>query len=232
MERDDTASEVVRLSWLVNNRLLYLFAVADTRGRDTDSLTRPEENLQYWKLTAEENSCYERPYPFANDQARFLFYRNKETDLHYVPHEEFSCTVTMLSGLPGSGKDTWLSRHRGRQPVVSLDEIRKELKVEPTENQGAVVQLARERCREHLRAGTSFSFNATYTVKETRGRWLNLFADYDARTEIVYVEPPFNLLFKQNKGRCNPVPEYVIRKLAAKCEPPTWTEAHTVILTH
>ncbi|APZ93363.1 AAA family ATPase [Fuerstiella marisgermanici] len=232
LERDDPTHEVVRLSWLVNNRLLYLFALADTRGRDTDSMTRPEENLQYWKLTAEESDCYDQPYPFANDQARFLFYRNTDPNLHYVPHEDFSCTVTMLSGLPGSGKDTWLSRHRDDLPVVSLDEIRNEMKVEPTDNQGEVVQLARERCREHLRAGTSFAFNATNTQKDTRQRWLDLFADYNAAIEIVYVEPQFNLLLKQNKGRSNSVPENVIRKLAAKCEPPTWTEAHTVILTN
>lgn len=232
LERDDPTGEVVRLSWLVNNQLLYLFAVADTRGRDTDSMTRPEENLQYWKLSAEENSCYEQPYPFANDQARFLFYRSTEPNLHYIPHEDFSCTVTMLSGLPGSGKDTWLSRHRGELPVVSLDDIRNEMKVEPTDNQGEVVQLARERCREHLRAGTSFAFNATNTQKDTRQRWLDLFADYNASIEIVYVEPPFHLLLKQNKGRSNPVPENAIRKLAAKCEPPTWAEAHTVILTN
>lgn len=43
LEREEPTHEVVRLSWLVNNRLLYLFALADTRGRDTDSMTRPEE---------------------------------------------------------------------------------------------------------------------------------------------------------------------------------------------
>lgn len=230
LERDDPTNEVVRLSWLVNNRLLYLFAVADTRGRDTDSMTRPEENLQYWKLTAEESGCYNQAYPFANDQARFLFYRSTELNLHYVPHENYSCTVTVLSGLPGSGKDTWLSRHHADLPIVSLDHIRNEMKVEPTGNQGEVVQLARERCREHLRAGISFAFNATNTQRDTRKRWLDLFTDYNARIEIVYIEPSFNVLLKQNGGRSQSVPESVIRKLAAKCEPPTSTEAHSVTL--
>ncbi len=232
LERSDPNYEVVRLSWLVENRLLYLFALADTRGRYTDSMSRPEENLQYWKLTAKENGCYDRPYAFANAQARFTFFRQSEPNLHYVPHEDYACQVTVMSGLPGSGKDTWLLQNRADLPVVPLDDIRGELNVDPTSNQGKVNQLARERCREFLRSKTSFAFNATNTMKETRGRWLDLFADYHARIEIVYVEPTFNLLLKQNKGRSNPVPENVIRKLAAKCEPPTWTEAHAVILTN
>lgn len=229
-ERDEPAHEVVRLSWLVSNRLLYLFALADTRGRDTDSMGRPEENLHYWKLQAEETDCYEQPYPFANDHARFTFFRQREPNLHYVPHEDFACQVTMLCGLPGSGKDTRLSRNHSELPVVSLDDIRGELDVEPTENQGEVVQLARERCREYLRARTSFAFNATNILRQTRGRWIDLFADYNARIEVVYLEPPFDRLIQQNKNRGNPVPEQVVRKLTAKCEPPTWLEGHHLIL--
>jgi putative nucleotidyltransferase with HDIG domain len=231
LEREEPTHEVVRLSWLVSNRLLYLFALADTRGRDTDSMTRPEENLHFWKLMAEDAGCFDQPYPFATDHARFVFFRQSQPNLHYVPHENFSCTVTLMAGLPGSGKDTWLSRNRGDVAVVSLDDIRGELDVEPTDNQGQVAQLARERCRELLRAGTSFAFNATNTMKLTRGRWLDLFADYNARIEIVYLEPPLESVLRQNKSRSSSVPEQVIRKLADKCEPPTWLECHQVVLS-
>ncbi len=231
LERKEPTHEVVRLSWLVNNRLLYLFALADTRGRDTESMTRPEENLHYWKLQAEELECYDQPYPFANEHARFTFFSQHEPNLHYVPYAEFSCQVTVLSGLPGSGKDTWLVRNRGDLPVVSLDDIRSELDVEPTGNQGDVVQLARERCRENLRGRVSFAFNATNVVKQTRDRWLRLFADYNARIELVYCEPPFDRILRQNRSRANPVPEQVIRKLAVKCEPPTWVEGHDLIIS-
>ena len=231
LERDEPTHEVVRLSWLVNNRLLYLFALADTRGRDTDSMNRPEENLHFWKMMAEDTDCFDQPYPFATDHARFTFFRQREPNLHYVPHEGFSCTVTLMAGLPGSGKDTWLGRNRGDLPIVSLDEIRSELQIDPTDDQGKVAQLAKERCRELLRAGTSFAFNATNTMRQTRGRWLDLFADYNARIEIVYLEPPFESLLRQNKARTKAVPEPVIRKLADKCEPPTWLECHALILS-
>lgn len=230
LTKPDPGHEVISMSWLVSNKLLYLFALADTRGRTTESMSRPEKNLHYWKLAAEEHGCFDRPYLFPNDQARFLFYRHKNHDLHYVPHEEYRCTVTVMSGLPGSGKDTWLSKHRSDLPVVSLDDIRTEMDIKPTDTQGHVVQLARERCRELLRAGTSFAFSATNLLPQIRQRWFSLFADYDARISVVYVEPPMAVILDQNRRREQPVPEKVIRELAEKCEPPTWTEAHELVV--
>jgi predicted kinase len=231
LEKPDPSHEVTSLSWLVNNRLLYLFALADTRGRTTDSMSRPEENLHFWELSAEENDCFSKPYSFANDHARFLFYRQANPDRYYVPHEEYRCTVTMMSGLPASGKDTWLARNRNTLPVLSLDDIRSELDVEPTDNQGGVIQHAKERCRELLRSGTSFAFNGTNLLRQTRQRWIDLFADYGARVEIVYLEPPLSTILERNKRRERSVPEQVIRELGAKCEPPTWTEAHHLVLS-
>lgn len=230
LEKRDPVHEVVKLSWLVNNRLLYLFSVADNRGRDTDSRSRPEENLHFWKLLAIESGCYESPYPFATSHARYTFFHQSTPNLHYVPHEDFRCKVTMMSGLPGSGKDTWLAKNRSDLPIVSLDELREELDVEPTENQGQVAQLAQQRCREHLRAGRSFAFNATNIQKQTRERWLRLFADYNARIEIVYLEPPIERILLQNSSRSRQVPERVIQKLAERCEPPTWHECHDLII--
>ncbi len=124
----------------------------------------------------------------------------------------------------------WLEQHEHVRRS-SLQTIRRyRTATEPTGNQGQVAQLARERCRELLRAGTSFAFNATNTMQQTRGRWLDLFADYHARIEIVYLEPPFETLLRQNKARSKAVPEQVIRKLAEKCEPPTWIECHNLVI--
>ncbi|MFM7134645.1 MAG: AAA family ATPase [Planctomycetota bacterium] len=229
-ERADPAHEVVRLSHLVSNRLLHLFAIADLRGRDTDSGTRSEDDLHLWRLVAEEHGCHDRPYAFASDHARFVFCRSDAPSLFYVPHEAHSCTVTMMCGLPGSGKDTWLARNRPGLPTVSLDDLREELDIDPTDEQGAVMQAARERCREFLRARTSFAFNATNVVRRTRRRWIDLFADYGARVELVYLEPPLERILIRNRSRAKRVPEQVMRDLAAKCEPPTLAECHALLL--
>ncbi|MCI0746405.1 MAG: AAA family ATPase [Verrucomicrobia subdivision 3 bacterium] len=230
LEKENPEREVISLSWLVNNRLLYLFAVADTRGRHATEMSRPEENLHLWKLVADEHGCFDQPYAFANDHARFLFYRDQLSSLHYTPHEKYRCNVTLMSGLPGAGKDTWLARYRREMPIVSLDVVREELDVDATDNQGEVIQTAREQCREYLRAGRDFAFNATNTTALTRKRWIDLFADYSARIEIVYVEPPLQTIFGQNAQRQRPVPETVIARLAEKLEPPTLAEAHGLML--
>jgi predicted kinase len=230
LEKPDPAHEVISLSWLVSHRLLHLFALADTRGRRTREMSRPEENIHLWKMVAEENGCFDQRYAFANDQARFLFYREALSSLHYTPREEYRCTVTLMAGLPGSGKDTWLMRHRPGLPVVSLDDVRADLDVDATENQGEVIQAAREICREHLRAGRDFAFNGTNTVRQTRKRWIDLFAGYGARVELVYIEPPLPMILQQNERRAKPVPKQVIQHLLEKLEPPTWAEAHSVRL--
>jgi len=230
LEKAEPGQEVASLSWLVRNRLLYLFALADTRGRTTAETTRPEENLHLFRLAAEEHGCLDAPYPFASDHARFLFHRQERPSLHYAPHEGYRCTVTMLSGLPAAGKDSWLAAYRPGLPVVSLDDLRGELEVGATDDQGGVIQAGRERCREHLRVGMSFAFNATNLLRQTRRRWIDLFADYGARIEVVYVEPPLPVILSRNARRSSPVPERVIHRLAEKCEPPTWTEAHGLVV--
>lgn len=220
--------EVIRLSTILTNRQLHRFAVADTRGRDRNEDSRPEEALHLWRDLAAELGCLDGPYPFANDQARFLFHRDTLSSLHYTPHEAWACTVTLMSGLPGAGKDTWLARHRPDLPVISLDGLREELEVDPEENQGRVAQAAQSRCREWLAAGTSFAFNATNLTASMRARWIDLFAAYGARVEIVYLEPPLDTLRQQNREREAAVPESVMARLLKKLEVPTAAEAHAV----
>ena len=220
--------EVIGLSWWLRNRLLHLFALADARGRKAGETARQEDLLNLWKSTAEEQGCYDRPYPFRNDQARFLFFRGKLSSLHYTPREDYRCTVTFMAGLPGAGKDTWLAQHRPDLPVVSLDEVREDLGIGPEENQGPVAQASREACRQFLRAGRDFAFNATNVTRRMRERWRFLFADYSARLEMVYLEPPMNMILERNKSRQRVVPGSVMQWLMAKTEPPTWTEAHTL----
>jgi predicted kinase len=135
-----------------------------------------------------------------------------------------------MSGLPGAGKDTWLARNRPGLPMVSLDALRDEQEVDATDDQGSVIHAAREACREHLRARRDFAFNATNIVRSTRKRWIDLFADYGARVEVVYIEPPLPVIFDQNKRREKAVPAKVMERLLSKLDPPTWSESHGLTL--
>ena len=118
-----------------------------------------------------------------------------------------------MSGLPGAGKDTWVSENLADWPVVSLDQIREELDVDPTDAQGGVVAHARERAREHLFAGRRFVWNATSLSKQLRSAVLNLLFDYGAKVRIVYVEAPEKALRAQNRARDAVVPDAVIERL-------------------
>jgi len=134
-----------------------------------------------------------------------------------------------MSGLPGSGKDHWVSKNRPDLPMVSLDIIRAELGAPATGNQGRVIQAARERAREYLRAGQDFVWNGTNISRNLRAKPLSLFRDYNARTEIVYIETGPDNLFSQNKSREDVVPQTAMEKLMRKLEPPQDWEAHSVI---
>jgi predicted kinase len=133
-----------------------------------------------------------------------------------------------MSGLPGAGKDRWVAEHCKDLPVVSLDRLRADLDVDPEDEQGTVVQAAREEARGHLRAGRSFVWNATNVSRRVRAICTRLFADYDARIRIVYVEVPIATWRAQNRARKKPVPERVLDELLDKWEVPDRTEAHAV----
>ena len=85
---------------------------------------------------------------------------------------------------------------------------------------------------KHLgeKESSDFIADGTNTMHQTRKRWIDLFADYDARVELVYVEPALPVILEQNARRAKPVPKKVIQHLLQKLEPPTLAETHSVIV--
>src|SRR5262249_41360066 len=134
----------------------------------------------------------------------------------------------MMSGLPGAGKDTWIARHAPDLPVISLDAIRRELKVTPADDQGAVAALAKSRARELLRHQQSLIWNATNITRALRSALIELFAAYHARIHIIYVDAPWDAILRRNQEREAGVPEPVIARMLRKLEVPDLTEAQVV----
>ncbi|MGH1353427.1 MAG: AAA family ATPase [Methyloligellaceae bacterium] len=209
---------------------LYLHAVADYRGRicaePNDTLVQLECVYEYFA----ENDIHDKPWHFGNGLSRYEYFSHSDRNPHYTAYEEQTdFEVVLLSGLPGAGKDHLIEQHYSDYAVVSLDDIRKETGASPTGNQGAVIRLAFERSKEHLRAKRKFVWNATNLSLDMRSKPLQLFKEYGARTKIHYLEVEHDLLFAQNKKRDKAVPEKVIQQMLNKWQVPDPWEADHVI---
>jgi predicted kinase len=218
----------IEVSQTARCNLLAIMAEADIRGRVCPDPQKLLDQVALFKEHAAEAGCLTGPYPFASDHARFLYFRNPDRQPDAPAHEEFRARVVLLSGLPAAGKDYWLEKHLPGWPVVSLDAIRQELGVPPSDPQGEVLNRAREAARDHLRHGRDFVWNATNLSRNVRGDCVRLFHGYDAHLRLVYVETGPERLFAQNRQRRKKVPEKVIERLLDRWEVPDRTEAHQV----
>ncbi|MEI6949009.1 AAA family ATPase [Paraflavisolibacter sp. H34] len=231
LEKPDPVKAVLEASLQVNTKLLALLAEADVRGR----VSADQEELLYkiglFRLLCEEHGCWGQPRAFATPNARFWYFHKEDSYPGYVPFDEFRSRVVLLSGLPGAGKDTYAWHHYRDWPVISLDDIRRELKISPLDKNGTgkVVQLAKERARTYLRAGDNFVWNATNITRSKRQQLMDLFLTYKAFVTLVYVEVPCYRLYVQNSEREAVLPAAAIDRMIERLEVPQPQEAHEVV---
>jgi len=218
----------VRVSLLARNDDLALLATADILGRVCPDADEVLDNIALFRQYTSELGCLERPRAFSSDHARFAWFRTPGRDPDYAAYDDTRFTVTVMSGLPGAGKDHWIAANRPGQPVVSLDDLRLALGVKPADDQGRVVAAAYEQAKTYLRAGTPYTWNATNLSRQLRDRSIGLAAGYGARVEVVSVEAPPELMRRRNRARAHPVPDAVIDRMARRWELPDPTEAHQV----
>ncbi|MBL8179760.1 MAG: AAA family ATPase [Bryobacterales bacterium] len=228
LEREDALRLALRISQSARCSLLALLARADALGRRCADSARLLEKIALFSEFCREQHCLDRPWAFPSELARYEYFRSENRDPHYAPHSAPPCEVTLMSGLPGAGKDTWIASHAPGLPVISLDLLREELAAAPTGAQGDVVQAARERARQMLRAKQSFVWNATNLTRDMRLRLIELFGAYGARVRIVYVEAPSAALFSRLRQRERSVPIAAIDRMMDRWEIPELTEAPLV----
>ena len=209
VERDDAQRVAAEVSLSLRCDLLAIVAEADIRGRICADLGRILDQIELFREICRDEECLTGPRRFASDHTRFVYFRSDARSGRHPDVEAWDDTetqVTVMSGLPGAGKDTWVREHLGELPVVSLDALRTELEIDPTDAQGEVVQASRERAKELLRRHEPFVWNATNLSRQRRGPIVDLLADYKARVRIVYLEASAPVLFAQNRGRQAAVP--------------------------
>jgi predicted kinase len=232
LERPDLERIVLRTGLAASNADLAQLATADILGRHCADADQVLENIALFVEYCVELGVLDQPWEFASAHARFIYFRTPGRDPRYAAYDDTRATVTVLSGLPGVGKDTWLASSLAAaiadQPVVSLDALRAELGVGPAGDQRPVAAAAYERARQHLQAKQSFVWNATNVSRQQRDLCVALAAGYHARVEIVALEAPPGVIRTRNRARPAPVPEAVLDRLIGRWETPDLTEAHTV----
>jgi predicted kinase len=228
LEKPDPQRAVLAASMSARLEDVAALAEADVRGRVCADQQELLDRVALFRAACAELGCLDRPYAFASDHSRFVYFRDPTKSPTYAAFDDTVCEVTLMAGLPSAGKDSWIARHAPDLPVISLDVIRRELRVSPRGDQGAVAARARERARELLRRQQSFVWNATNTTRAGRAALIDLFAAYHTRIRIVYVDVPWNVLLRRNQQREHSVPEAVIERMLRQLEVPDLTEAHRV----
>lgn len=228
----EVRATVLKASLKLRCDYLTILAQADNRGRTTPESKEPFiSNIGYFEEVAKDQGCFDRPYPFPSDHSKFLYFQSGGSrDPTYLAHDDTEFEMILMAGFPGSGKDTWIKNNASTLPVVSLDEIRKALKVPSGVNQSPVIIKAKERFKELLRKKQSFVFNATNLNADLRLPWISLAAQYNARIRVVYLEVPLQELLRRNKTRDETarMPEAVIFKMMDKWSMPHPSEAQVV----
>jgi predicted kinase len=207
---------------------LAIMAETDVRGRICPDPDKLLTQIARFRELAASAGCLDSPHQFPSDHSRFLYFREPAREPDAPADENFQCEVVLLSGLPAAGKDFWLERSLPDWPVVSVDRIRQELGVPPSDPQGLVLNQAREIAREHLRLRQNFVWNAPNLTRHVRTECIRLFHSFQARVRLVYLEAPPERLFAQNRQRRHRVPDKVIERLLERWEVPDRTEAHQV----
>ena len=209
-------------------RLLYLLSKADVQGRIVREPGQLQDNVELFADYVKELKIWDNPYTFANSYTRCEYFHREGLWQEAKLYDDTEFDVYLMSGLPLSGKDTWIGENGKGIPVISLDSIREEMGVSPAKDSGRVVQAAMERAKEHLRRKEPFIWNATNIIRETRQKLVKLFVGYGARVHILYLEVSYLELLERNRKRDRYIPVNVLEEMIRKLEIPEPWEAYEV----
>jgi len=223
----DPIKSVAEMSLSINLEYLSLLAEADAKGRICDNMSESLEAVQLFRILCQDQCCANSPYKFHSDHERYMYF-NHGKPIDSQIYDDTRCTVTLMSGLPGSGKDHWI-KHNTDLPVISLDDIRQKLKIHVSDQQGEVIAEAQNQAKKFLAAKQDFVWNATNISKFVRSDCCQLFSKYNAKIRIISIDTHYDRLIKQNNNRDDKVPESVMEHLLDQWEFPSLTEAHEIV---
>jgi putative nucleotidyltransferase with HDIG domain len=229
-DKPNPERSIIKTSQIIRCDMLAMLAEADVRGRYCDDQAQLFERIDFFREFAQENKCYDQPRVFTTPHSRFIYFQKEDGNPNYEAYDDTRFEVIIMSGLPGSGKDTWIKENLPDWQVISLDELRLKMNVAPNDDQAIVANAAKAIAKEYMRKGESFVWNATNLNSQLRAMLIRLFASYQARIRIVYLEAPWEELLRRNKHRTAKVPEKVLYRMRNRLDVPNITEAHEIFV--
>ncbi len=208
--------------------LLCILSEADMRGRIYDKTEESLEKLEICRETARDCGCFQGTLEFPDAFSEYAYLSGRKILPGQSIYDNTWGEIVVMCGLPGTGKDTWIKENFSGYPVVSLDDFRLQMHVSPKEEQGLVVNAARELAKEYLRKKVPFVWNATNLTPMIRGKLVNLFVGYGASVRIVFLETEWDEELKRNRERKAQVPERVIENMLGYMVVPERMEAYHV----
>ena len=204
--------------------LLCILAAADMRGRFCADQQKVLDDIALFREQARELDCLDQPYAFPDAATRMAYFRSQGARYADEPvHIEAPFEVILMSGLPASGKNTWVSE-RLQIPVVSYDDLREEFGFKPGEGTGTLVHAAADRMREFLRRRETFIVNATHLSRQMRRRTLDLVSDYGGSVRVVYCEASRADLLSRNAKRDSTLNNKKLLEMTSRWEVPGFDE--------
>jgi putative nucleotidyltransferase with HDIG domain len=225
IEKENAIRGLVLSSLRVKNELLYIVTKADMLGRTCNMIENLVFNVEMFKELCLENQCFYNEKEFYNGHSKFKYFNSDDL---YPPqvYDSTEFEVTILCGLPGSGKDTFAN---GLEiPVVSLDELRKKYKVKRGDKkaEGRIIQEAYENARQYCRDKQSFIWNSTNLTFDMRAKIINTLKVYNPRFKIIYVETSLENINERRRGE---IDAQGLDKMFRMLDIPQKYEAHEVL---
>jgi predicted kinase len=227
IEKENPQRAVISSSLRLSNQHLYLLSKADANGRDCVDKEDLLLRIELFKELCLENDCFYTPKTFHNDHSRFKFFQTENDSYPSVIYDDTAFEMIILSGIAGSGKNSFYEKNFQNYPTVSLDTIREIYKIKPADKdaQGKVVQIAYEQAKEFCRKKQSFVWNSTNLTTDLRSKLIRTLSVYNPFFKIYYVETPLEKVFSR---RQNDIPSDVLKRMVRQLDMPLLTEVHEV----
>lgn len=137
--------------------------------------------------------------------------------------------LTILSGLPGSGKTTYA--HKLAEETGAILHCYDDLPgaFSPSKQQAVHAQMWAA-IAEELRHGHDVVCDDLHHTKEKRRMILNAVKDIECKKVLVLMETPLDVCLERNAGRKRRLPDVVLHSCAARFEEPSLDEGFDEII--